>query len=685
MIRSHWTLLSLLVLAQGTIAAEEVSVEAYLPPSARHAEKRALGGEDENVRRAAYGYPGGIGAGAAFSPDGKLLVTAGGPRGTTLWEVATGRALGQLANLSHNEGLSAAFTPDSKQLVTASWGGHQNVHPVTLWDAQRRERIRSLDEDANDTPFSALALSPDARTLALGAGMGRRAPGPHIVFWYLTSGDEIGRLDRVVPAPSPRRFGVVPTNPILALAYSPDGRSLAVLLDGSVLLVELATGRRRAEMTFPSSPEGRIDRPGTPLIGALAFSPDGRLLAVGCPNGAIRRFDLRAGREITPLPGHKSPVLALCWGRDGRRLQSWSMDGQFLAWRGHLGREWHPKAGPLPEGVVELLWDVLREDEPVDLFGCQQTLIANPAQTVPFLHKRLAPVPKADVERIDRLVADLQKGDYNARKRALIQLRKLGREALPALRTSQERGGYDELIRRLLMEFENLAPPAEQVRALRALRVLERIGTPEARKLLETLAGGAPEAAVTTQAKAALDRLAKAEPVKAETTPEALWEALSGEDSAAAYRAIRALANRPATATLLRDRLKGIAATDTFNDEPKRVAKLIDDLGSDAFAVREQASKDLRNLGQSIIPALRKAIDGTDNLEAKRRLQRLLDAAGKAPSPELLRVGRALEALELMSAPEAQEALKTLEKDLRAGWLRNAVSAAIGRQGAARP
>jgi HEAT repeat protein len=131
--------------------------------------------------------------------------------------------------------------------------------------------------------------------------------------------------------------------------------------------------------------------------------------------------------------------------------------------------------------------------------------------------------------------------------------------------------------------------------------------------------------------------------------------------------------------------VKGVAATDTFNDDPKRVAKLIDDLGNDAFAVREQATKDLRNLGPSIGPALRKAIEATDNLEAKRRLQRLLEAAGKSTAPELLRVGRALEALELMSEPEAREALKTLEKDLRAGWLRSAVSAAIGRQGATKP
>jgi len=48
-----------------------------------------------------------------------------------------------------------------------------------------------------------------------------------------------------------------------------------------------------------------------------------------------------------------------------------------------------------------------------------------------------------------------------------------------------------DLVRRLLYEFESQAPPRENIRAVRALEVLERIGTDEARKLLEELAKGA--------------------------------------------------------------------------------------------------------------------------------------------------------------------------------------------------
>jgi hypothetical protein len=415
-------------------------------------------------------------------------------------------------------------------------------------------------------------------------------------------------------------------------------------------------------------------------VGALAFSPEGRTLAVGCSDGAIRRFDLRTGSELTPLPGHSGSVVALCCTPDGKSIHSYGLDGQFYVWRADSGRDWKPKAGPLSDAAVEALWDVLRSDDPGDLFGAVHALAANPRQSVPFLAKHLAAVPKGDAERIDHLLEDVQKGDYNARKRAVIELRKIGAAAAPALRRSQEKG-YDELLRRLQFEFENLPASPEQVRSVRTLPVLERIGDAGARKLLEELAGGSPEAALTIQAKAALDRLGKAEPATAEPSPETLWEALAGEDSPAAYRAVRALANRHGAAALVGDRLKDVAAKETFNDDPKRVAKLMSDLDSEDFAVRDQASKDLRNLGRLIVPALRKALKGNPSLEGKRRLEELIEDAAKAtPPPEMLRVGRALETLELIGGPDARQAMEALVKESRMKWLGEAAGESLRRQ-----
>lgn len=664
-----------LLLALAAVAAAGAAnagpADDLLPPPVRQAEKRSLGGNDYRIARAYYDASG---LGAAFSPDGRLLVTAGNHLGRAVWDVRTGRQLGSLTDATGNTGMAGAFTPDGKQFVIANWGGHQDAFPVAVWDVAKRQRLRSLDDDVNDIPFSAVAVAPDGTTIALAGAGGRRNEGFTLCFWDLASGDEVRRIAGLVNLTAVQARGYS----CEALAYAPDGRSLAVLLPGRVLLVELATGKRRGEFTFTVAP-APPDRQGI-RTGSLAYGPDGRTLAAGCSDGTIRRFDLRSGRELPPFSGHKGSVLAVCWRRDGKRLQSYGMDGQFFAWRTDPGREWKPKAGPLSDEALEELWEVLRGDDPRDLFGCQQVMAAAPDQAIPFLRKRLTPVPKADTERIARLIEDLQKGDYNQRKRAVRELRKIGAAAAPALARSQERG-YDPLLRRLMFEFANLAPPPEQVRALRALGVLELIGNAGARKLLSELAGGAPEAALTLQAKAALERLGKAGPGKATAAPAALWDLLASEDSVVGYGAVRALAGKPTAAVLVRDRLKDVLAKGAFDDDPKRLAKLIGDLGSTVFAERDEASKALRNLGRRAVPTLRKALRETSDLETKRRLEELLDRASKViPSPELLRVDRALEVLELTGGPEGSQALEDLAKTVRVKWVRDAVLASLRRQ-----
>jgi WD40 repeat protein len=659
-------------------SAKAGPADDLLPPPVRQTEKHSLGGDEDRGRRAFYEGRGGVGA--AFSPDGKLLVTASGYQGMTVWDVGSGRALGQFLSQSNSEGVAAAFTPDGKQLVAAHWGMHREGCPVGLWDVAKRERVRSLDEDVNDVAFTGAAVAPDGKTVALAGGWSARGnEGSKLVFWDLASGDEVGQVTGL-PIPAGGRRNEVTA--FHAVAYSPDGRTLAALLGGRVFLAEVASRKFRGQMTFPSpNGEARTMREGI-VPGALAFTRDGRTLVAGCSDGVIRRFDLRTGREMTPLPGHSGPVVALCCTPDGKAIHSYSLDGQFFVWRVDSGREWKPKAGPLPDGALETLWDTLRSDDPLDLFGCQEAMAAGAAEAVPFLRKRLSPAPKAETERVERLVADLQKGDYNARKKAVIELRKVGAAALPALERSQERGGFDDLLRRLTFELQSLSPPPEQKRATRALAVLERVGNAGARTLLEELAGGAPEAALTIEAKAALDRLGKAEPAKVAPSPDALWEELADEDGSTAYRAVRALANRPATVPLLRDRLKQAAAGDRFNDDPKRVAKLIADLDSDQFPVRDNSQKAIRTLGRLAVPALRTALANKPSAEAKRHLQDLLDEATKGPPPlEVLRVGRAMESLELIGGPEAREALEVLAKDVPTPWLREAASESLRRLG----
>src|SRR5262249_55315026 len=132
---------------------------------------------------------------------------------------------------------------------------------------------------------------------------------------------------------------------------------------------------------------------------------------------------------------------------------------------------------------------------------------------VPFLKERLRPAEPADPERIRQLIADLDSQQFAAREAASKELTSLGAEAEPALRAALKGSPSAEHRRRveaiLAVLGSRRVPSPEVPRRLRALQVLEQIGSTEARQHLETLARGAPAAIETREAGAALGRLTR--------------------------------------------------------------------------------------------------------------------------------------------------------------------------------
>jgi hypothetical protein len=117
--------------------------------------------------------------------------------------------------------------------------------------------------------------------------------------------------------------------------------------------------------------------------------------------------------------------------------------------------------------------------------------------------------PRADPERTTRLVNDLANKQFAVRQKAMAELKGLADQAEQALgevvRSNQPEPRHRA--EALLTRLEYPLSDPEQIRPLRAVEVLERTGTPAAQKVLQDLAGGAPEARITREAKLALERL----------------------------------------------------------------------------------------------------------------------------------------------------------------------------------
>jgi dipeptidyl aminopeptidase/acylaminoacyl peptidase len=396
-----------------------------------------------------------------------------------LWDLRTGQAIRRFE--VGGECADKAFSPDGKFLATVD-----SPEPIRLWDTASGKGLRSFGGGW------CLAFSPDGKILASGDDQGL------LRLWDVAAGKEI------------RRFNIQPFG-VDKILFSPDGKTFASVNRDqengvpTVFRWGVSTGEQLPGIGVP--PDCSIT--------CLAFSPDGRVLALGDHDSTIRLWEVSTGKERGRLQGHRGPVLALTFSGDGKRLISGSRDSTALVWDlnvwARLGRQ---EAGGLSEQQLEGLWHELKEQDPAKAYRAIWMLAAAPAPTTAFLRPRLHAVPSADPERLARLLADLDARRSTVRDRATAELETFGEVAELALVASLKSKPSPEVRRRVeqllaKLKKERQVPSPERLRALRSLEVLELIGTAEAREVLKGVAGGAAEARLTQDAKAALGRLAR--------------------------------------------------------------------------------------------------------------------------------------------------------------------------------
>jgi WD40 repeat protein len=468
-------------------------------------------------------------SGIALSPDGQKVATCSSVCGDSvvrLWEVRTGRLLQALETSMPRGVNTVAFSPDGQTLATGSgYGGGQ----VSLWDIGTGRLRQTL---AGAGPIGmCVTFSPDGKQLASGS-MSYNRKGKWegwLCVWDVARGKQVRRMqlprrvDRILfhrggrqmlvaangvhvldvdsgqPAPEMREGG----RGACDLALSADGRLLATADGSRVRLWEMATRREIPLPAFPSH--------------SVALSPDGRTLAARGTDGGLLLFDWLSGQVVASLPGAPpdSYMLAVFSSHGRRILTANSFESSALVWDVAGAAK-----GPLPavanptRADLHRWWSELRDDSPKVGYRAIWRLVATGEQALAFLADSLQPIKPIDPRRVARLIDDLDNDDFQTRERALRELDQLGEAVVDKLRKALQAGPSLEQVRRirkLLGQLAGPVPSKEQLRAVRAVSILEHIGGAQAQKVLTRLAAGAAGARLTEEARAALERMKQAQ------------------------------------------------------------------------------------------------------------------------------------------------------------------------------
>lgn len=240
-----------------------------------------------------------------FSPDGKLLASAGDDAQIFLWDVESlDMPLTRLAD-HKNWVYTLAFSPDGKLLASGSadWS-------VRLWDITNLNTPPIVLKEHSSEVW-AVAFSPDGKTLA-SAGTDNT-----IRLWNVENLEE-----------GSRKWWEGDTW-VRDIAFSPDGRWLAAISNDNTV--------RLWDLKSESGSIPIILWEGNELVLSIAFSPDGRWLATAHdrPDQKVRLWDLiksELGTEPNILAGHVNGIKDVAFSLDGTQLATGSTDNTIRLW-----------------------------------------------------------------------------------------------------------------------------------------------------------------------------------------------------------------------------------------------------------------------------------------------------------------------------------------------------------------
>ena len=627
--------------------------------------------------------------GIAFAPDGKRMASGGfvndkGNYFARLWDVQTGKELRRFMHGKTSYGIpSLAFSPDAKMLATRAHDGR-----LRLFDVETGKLERTFPPDGGGRRLGTVAFSQDGKTVAAG--------GDALRLYDVATGEERLRIDR---------------KQATGLTFTDGGKTLTGAVMGAIYRWDTATGKVMTPEAGDSvveqiivSPDGRrgvtCGQNGDAHIWdgtngqhlravnaawqrGLAMSPDGRFLVWSVadakvqftepqePNtiyhgSRLRQYDIAAGKLVDRFPPFKGDAHDLTFTDGGKKLVTVDhRNGMVFIWDVETAKEARSfQAVPDAENKhPNYVWRTALSPDGKTLAVAQEA-----RRDLGRLGLRSAP----HVVRLWDLADGRLKHTLNGHRSYVLDMAFSPDGRLLATCT----GAAPVFVWDAATGSRVTALPvgATAVAFSRDGRLLATAIPEGAIRLWEvatwtvrteftghrdrptvvtfapggTLLSGSVDTTVLAWAVRP-PRVALAVPL------ERAWHDLAAHDAGALFKTEgRFLAAPAATVKLFAAKIKPATALD-----PRRIERLLADLGSDTFDVREAATQTLRGLDEQAIPYLDRTLKTAASLEVRRRVEQLLDERRKAPiGPERLRRLRAVMVLETIGDDAAQQLLR---------------------------
>jgi RNA polymerase sigma factor (sigma-70 family) len=439
-----------------------------------------------------------------MTSDGRWIVSVGSEERLRAWDGITGKEVCTILLPEKARGEQGRhvyhlrISPDGKKAM-ALFGAQGHVFRsdqafvftdwLAHWDLQKGVLLTK-----RPMPFAgSSSLSPNAKTLISG----------HDVT-NLETAKKVSQIedDRKYYTTVSNARDAISQDGSLIVGECTKAKEKGEIASDGVAVWETATGKRIAHFKTNNSCQ-------------LAFHPNMRLVAVDDYSAGILLWDVATSAAVATrkMPGgersnsaHGSLASCMAFTPDGRHLATGHPDGTILLWPVDL-----PSPNPvrLTPNEIDSLWSTLKDADAAKAWQAVWRLADAPEDAVPFLRKMLKPVPGAPKDITGPQLIDLGSDVFAKRETATKRLKDLGLLAEPALRQSLSANPPLELRQRIEALLKSIveSPPGltpEVLQTLRAVAVLSRIQSPQARQILEDLAKGVESAPLTLAAKAVL-------------------------------------------------------------------------------------------------------------------------------------------------------------------------------------